>query len=456
MGLLCCGLRDCLLVPSFDAGQRYVTATRPLTPQMALSAHFCHISCVTNKTKVNTLKHSLEEFCHVELLKLAPTPLDHVGLCLIVVVLVVKSTPHWKLLSFIVNINPIRCECASSGINNNYSGNRLIRAFTKLSDSVVRVPDGYGGHGQCKLKSEEAVFTPRRLQPFQTYLNNIALGPGHDTSGERRASSVERHSSVTRAARVVTIQAARENSMLKRRVVRGCKRGIKRWGVHPINRRRRVYGEYHHLIKQLKEDPERFFQYTRMSVPTFDFILNRLKGRLEKKRIGSRGSCSSAILNRLKTVERSMTHLSVERRTKSNRAGGAAHCRSPLKSIVTPLFTFARQHMGPDCKALAERCRSDARRSTLDAHRSYRARGLTHTALERQFAHRSRASELRDNTGSNPVSSTFHLYCRLVLYQLSSLFCLIRSSHGPVAHEDGGRISLKRKSCLSMKKLRSR
>ncbi|KAG8274711.1 hypothetical protein J6590_101805 [Homalodisca vitripennis] len=166
-----------------------------------------------------------------------------------------------------------------------------------------------------------------------------SLGPGHDTSGERRASSVERHSSVTRAARVVTIQAARvccnmpssedlvhllllsENPMLKRRVVRGCKRGIKRWGVHPINRRRRVYGEYHHLIKQLKEDPERFFQYTRMSVPTFDFILNRLKGRLEKKRIGSRGSCSSAILNRLKTVERSMTHLSVERRTKSNRAG---------------------------------------------------------------------------------------------------------------------------------------
>ncbi|KAG8287868.1 hypothetical protein J6590_028751 [Homalodisca vitripennis] len=185
-----------------------------------------------------------------------------------------------------------------------------------------------------------------------------------------------RYERVTRAARVVMIQAARvccnmpssedlvhllllsENSILKRRVVRGCKRGIKRWGVHPINRRRRVYGEYHHLIKQLKEDPERFFQYTRMSVPTFDFILNRLKGRLEKKRIGSRGSCSSAILNRLKTVERSMTHLSVERRTKT-------HCRSPLKSIVTPLFTFARQHMGPDCKAVAERCRSNARRSPL-------------------------------------------------------------------------------------------
>ncbi|KAG8275010.1 hypothetical protein J6590_095540 [Homalodisca vitripennis] len=117
-------------------------------------------------------------------------------------------------------------------------------------------------------------------------------GPGHDTSGELRA------------ARVVTIQAARvccnmpssedlvhllllsENSILKRRVVRDCKRRIKRWVLHPINRRRRVYGEYHHIIKQLKEDPERFFLYTRMSVPTLNIILNRLKGRLEKKRIG--------------------------------------------------------------------------------------------------------------------------------------------------------------------------
>ncbi|KAG8309587.1 hypothetical protein J6590_081855 [Homalodisca vitripennis] len=88
---------------------------------------------------------------------------------------------------------------------------------------------------------------------------------------------------------------------------------------------------------------------------------------------GSRGSCSFAILNRLKTVERSMTHLSVVQNVIGqglavpSTLSGAAHCRSPLKSIVTPLFTFARQHMGPDCKALAERCRSDARRSTLTA-----------------------------------------------------------------------------------------
>ncbi|KAG8294931.1 hypothetical protein J6590_091768 [Homalodisca vitripennis] len=98
------------------------------------------------------------------------------------------------------------------------------------------------------------------------------------------------------------------------RVVWGGKREIKRWGVHPINRERMVYGEYHHLIKQLEEDPERFF-------PVHS--------------------------DELKTVRRSMTHLSVKRRTKSNRAG----FRSPLKSIVTSLFTFARQHMGPDCES---------------------------------------------------------------------------------------------------------
>ncbi|KAG8307680.1 hypothetical protein J6590_013366 [Homalodisca vitripennis] len=182
----------------------------------------------------------------------------------------------------------------------------------------------------------------------------------HKAPGTIRATSVERHSSVTRAARVVTIQAAQvccnmpssedlvhllllsENSILKRRVVRGCKRGIKRWGVHPINRRRRVYGEYHHLIKQLKEDPERCCLYhstmmndTELHIPNFQFdVVQKVIGQ---------GLAVPLTLS------------------------GAAHCRSPLKSIVTPLFTFARQHMGPDCKALAERCRSDARRSTLTA-----------------------------------------------------------------------------------------
>ncbi|KAG8336080.1 hypothetical protein J6590_053303 [Homalodisca vitripennis] len=124
----------------------------------------------------------------------------------------------------------------------------------------------------------------------------VVVSPGHDTSGERRASSGTRASPERRGEDLVHLLLLSENSILKWRVVRGCKRGIKRWRVHPINRRRRIYGEYHHLIKQLKE------------------IQNGL-----------------AVPSTL---------------------SGAAHCRSPLKSIVTPLITFPRQHMGPDCKAV--------------------------------------------------------------------------------------------------------
>ena len=31
-------------------------------------------------------------------------------------------------------------------------------------------------------------------------------------------------------------------------------------GVHPINRKRREYGEYHHLFIELKKDNQKFFE----------------------------------------------------------------------------------------------------------------------------------------------------------------------------------------------------
>ena len=52
--------------------------------------------------------------------------------------------------------------------------------------------------------------------------------------------------------------------------------------VHPLNKERRVYGEYHHLFKGLKEHPDKFFQYTRMSVETFNYVLNKIEHRLIK------------------------------------------------------------------------------------------------------------------------------------------------------------------------------
>ncbi|CAI6357117.1 unnamed protein product [Macrosiphum euphorbiae] len=44
-------------------------------------------------------------------------------------------------------------------------------------------------------------------------------------------------------------------------------------GVHPINRRRKIYGEFHHL----------FFEYLRMSIETYDFILTKICHRIRKK-----------------------------------------------------------------------------------------------------------------------------------------------------------------------------
>ncbi|VEN42447.1 unnamed protein product, partial [Callosobruchus maculatus] len=39
----------------------------------------------------------------------------------------------------------------------------------------------------------------------------------------------------------------------------------KKVGIHTLNRERTKYGEYHHLFKSLKNDNQRFFQYTRMT-----------------------------------------------------------------------------------------------------------------------------------------------------------------------------------------------
>jgi len=46
-----------------------------------------------------------------------------------------------------------------------------------------------------------------------------------------------------------------------------------RSGVHEINQLRGQYGEYHHLFPQLTADGERFFQYFRMDIEMFTYIL---------------------------------------------------------------------------------------------------------------------------------------------------------------------------------------
>ena len=52
--------------------------------------------------------------------------------------------------------------------------------------------------------------------------------------------------------------------------------------VHPINLEREQYGEYHHLMPQLRRDPERFQKYFRMSPGTFDYVVQQVSPGIMK------------------------------------------------------------------------------------------------------------------------------------------------------------------------------
>ncbi|XP_055910749.1 uncharacterized protein LOC129945114 [Eupeodes corollae] len=59
---------------------------------------------------------------------------------------------------------------------------------------------------------------------------------------------------------------------------------IRRFGVHPINRERENYGEFHHLYLNLRRFPDRFWQYCRMSVPSFDLLLEKVRPKLTRQK----------------------------------------------------------------------------------------------------------------------------------------------------------------------------
>lgn len=56
----------------------------------------------------------------------------------------------------------------------------------------------------------------------------------------------------------------------------------KKCGIHPINKNRKKFGEYHNLFQELKQYEDRFFQYMRMSLDTFKYILEMVEHRLTK------------------------------------------------------------------------------------------------------------------------------------------------------------------------------
>lgn len=57
----------------------------------------------------------------------------------------------------------------------------------------------------------------------------------------------------------------------------------RQYNVHPINKRRNMMGQYHNLFLKQKKYPEKFFEYVRMSLSTFNYILEKVAGHLTKK-----------------------------------------------------------------------------------------------------------------------------------------------------------------------------
>lgn len=47
----------------------------------------------------------------------------------------------------------------------------------------------------------------------------------------------------------------------------------RKWLVRPINTRRMLQDDLHHLFQEMKEDADLFFRYTRMDVNTFNILL---------------------------------------------------------------------------------------------------------------------------------------------------------------------------------------
>ena len=59
-------------------------------------------------------------------------------------------------------------------------------------------------------------------------------------------------------------------------------KGKRRWWVHDIIQKRKEYGEYHRLVKELELDEERFYQYFRMSKDQFKLILDLVEPHITK------------------------------------------------------------------------------------------------------------------------------------------------------------------------------
>lgn len=69
--------------------------------------------------------------------------------------------------------------------------------------------------------------------------------------------------------------------LLYRRLKRRRRKNRVYW-VHPLNARRNEVGAFYILFDDLRNDSEKFFNYFRMSIATFDALHNTIKDSIQR------------------------------------------------------------------------------------------------------------------------------------------------------------------------------
>ena len=57
------------------------------------------------------------------------------------------------------------------------------------------------------------------------------------------------------------------------------------FSAHPTKADREIFGEFHHLYRQLRQHPAKFKEYMRMTIDSFDYVLLHISDRIEKRPI---------------------------------------------------------------------------------------------------------------------------------------------------------------------------
>lgn len=74
-----------------------------------------------------------------------------------------------------------------------------------------------------------------------------------------------------------------EALLVQRRRDRIIRRRRRRVWVRAINTRRRQQGAFHNLFQEIKTDPQMFHKYTRMTLPTFQHLMDIVNPSLMKR-----------------------------------------------------------------------------------------------------------------------------------------------------------------------------